>query len=109
MRVRMALQLINQVLDEVLAEQDAEHDRDTGWAIAWFEQFGMDEGVYGQAETLATARNVSVSGLVEAGILRSARGKVKLLARNELLADWDPAKERRLTDWRRRAMRAPQN
>jgi putative DNA methylase len=99
LRVRTALQLINQVLDEVLAEQDAEHDRDTGWAIAWFEQSGMTEALYGLAETLATARNVSVSGLVEAGILRAGRGKVKLLSRDELLQDWDPATEKRLTDW----------
>jgi putative DNA methylase len=99
MRVRTALQIINQIRDESLSQQDADHDRDTGWAVTWFEQFGMDEGAYGQAETLATARNVSVAGLVEAGILHSARGKVKLLTRDELLADWDPATETRLTDW----------
>jgi putative DNA methylase len=99
LRVRTALQLINQVLDEVLAEQDAEHDRDTGWAVAWFEQYGMNEGQYGQAETLAKARNVSVAGMVEAGILHSGRGKVKLLTRDELPPHWDPATEKRLTDW----------
>src|SRR5205085_12565132 len=36
MRVRTALQLINQALDEVLAEQEGEYDTDTRWAIAWF-------------------------------------------------------------------------
>ena len=51
--MRTALQLINQVLDEVLTEQDSEHDRETGWAIAWFEQYGMNEAEFGQAETLA--------------------------------------------------------
>src|SRR5207248_3530403 len=40
MRVRTALQLINQALDEVLAEQESEYDAETRWAVAWFEQFG---------------------------------------------------------------------
>src|SRR5262249_23783347 len=44
MRVRTALQLINQALDEVLAEQEGEYDADTRWAIAWFEQSAFDEG-----------------------------------------------------------------
>lgn len=39
MRVRTALQLINQTLDEFLTEQEGEFDSDTRWALAWFEQF----------------------------------------------------------------------
>jgi putative DNA methylase len=34
MRVRTALQLINQTLDDVLAEQEGEYDADTRWALA---------------------------------------------------------------------------
>jgi putative DNA methylase len=34
MRVRTALQLINQTLDDVLAEQEGEYDADTCWALA---------------------------------------------------------------------------
>src|SRR6266508_1618627 len=91
MRVRTALGLINQVLDEVLTEQEGEFDADTRWAIKWFEQFGLDEGQYGQAEVLATAANTSIGGLREAGILQARAGKVWLLGRNDLPADWDPA------------------
>ncbi|MDQ3412548.1 MAG: hypothetical protein M3509_10585, partial [Chloroflexota bacterium] len=40
LRVRTALQLINQVRDEALSEQDSEYDRETGWAIDWFAQYG---------------------------------------------------------------------
>ena len=47
MTVRTALGIINQVLDEVLAEQEGEFDADTRWALAWFEQFGMNEGPFG--------------------------------------------------------------
>jgi putative DNA methylase len=99
MTVREALRLINQSLDEVLTEQEGEFDADTRWALAWFEQYGMDEGPYGAAETLSTAKNTSVSGLVEAGIVRAARGRVRLLNRDELDEDWDPAEDERLTAW----------
>jgi len=99
MTVRTALQLINQVLDEVLAEQEGEFDADTRWAVAWFEQFGMGEGPYGVAETLSKAKNTSVGGMVEAGIVHAARGKVRLIGRNDLPRDWDPRDDRRLTVW----------
>jgi putative DNA methylase len=99
MRVRTALGLINQVLDEVLAEQEGEFDADTRWAIKWFEQFGLDEGAYGQAEVLATATNTSIGGLREAGILQAQAGKVWLLARNDLPSDWNPTADRRTPVW----------
>lgn len=99
MRVRTALQLINQALDEVLAEQEGEYDADTRWAVAWFEQYGMEEGPYGVAETLSKAKNSAVGALVEAGILRAQGGKVRLLRRNELSSDWNPATAKRLTVW----------
>ncbi len=99
MRVRTALSLINQSLDEVLAEQEGEFDADTRWALAWFDQYGFTEGAYGQAETLSTAKNTSVSGMVEAGILAAKGGKVRLLKKDELPADWNPATDERLTIW----------
>ncbi|WP_026369950.1 DUF1156 domain-containing protein [Kallotenue papyrolyticum] len=99
MRVRTALQLINAALDEVLAEQEGEYDNDTRWALAWFEQYGMAEGPFGVAETLSKAKNTSVGGLVEAGILQARGGKVRLLRRDELPADWDPTRDRRVSVW----------
>ena len=99
LRVRDALTLINQVLDEVLAEQEGDFDADTRWAIAWYEQFGFAEGDFGIAETLSKAKNTSVEGLVEAGILEAKRGKVRLLRPEELPEDWDPTTDRRLTVW----------
>ena len=67
--VREALALINQTLDEALAEQEGDFDADSRWALAWFEQTGFAEGEYGVAETLSKAKNTSVAGMVEAGIL----------------------------------------
>jgi len=97
--VRDALALINQTLDEALAEQESEFDADSRWALAWFEHAGFAEGEYGVAETLSKAKNTSVSGMVEAGILSSSRGKVRLLRPAELPTNWDPAKDQRITAW----------
>jgi putative DNA methylase len=99
MRVRTALALINQGLDEVLSELESEFDPDTRWALAWFEQHQFDEGLYGEAEVLATAKALSISHLAEVGILQSRAGKVRLLRREELPEDWDPSTIRRLTVW----------
>ena len=97
--VREALALINQTLDEALAEQEGDFDADSRWALTWFEQAGFADGEYGMAEQLSKSKNTSVSGMVEAGILSSSRGKVRLLKPNELPADWDPRTDLRLTAW----------
>ena len=97
--VREALALINATLDEALAEQEGEFDSDSRWALAWFEQNGFAEGEYGVAETLSKAKNTSVAGLSNSGILDSRRGRVRLLKPEELPADWDPATDPRLTSW----------
>ena len=94
-----ALALINQTLDEVLAEQEGEFDPDTRWALAWFEQEGFAEGEYGVAETLSKAKNTSIDGIVDGGILASKGGKVRLLRPNEMASEWDPTTDARLTVW----------
>jgi len=99
MRVRTALELINQVLDEVVAEQEGDLDRDSRWCVKWFTQFGWDTGKYGDAETLATALNTSVKGLERAGVVRQAAGKVHLIRPEDLPAAYDPARDERPTVW----------
>ena len=97
--VREALALINQTLDEALAEQEGDFDADSRWALTWFEQSGFDENEYGLAEQLSKSKNTSVAGMVDAGILASNRGKVRLLKPAELPADWNPTTDARLTTW----------
>jgi putative DNA methylase len=99
MTVRTALGLINLALDEVLAEQEGEFDGDTRWALAWFEQYGTDEGPFGVAETLSKAKNTAVNGLVEAGVITARGGKVRLVPRASQPDGWDPAADGRLTVW----------
>lgn len=99
MRVRTALQLINQVLGEVLAEQEGDFDTDSRWCVKWFEQVEWAAGEYGRAETLATALNTSVPGLERAGVLRARAGKVQLRRPEDLPDSYDPAKDVRPTMW----------
>jgi putative DNA methylase len=99
LRVREALALINQILDEALAEQEGDFDADSRWALTWFDQYGFDEGEYGVAEQLSKSKNTSVAGMVEAGIVESKRGRVRLYRPGELPAEWDPATDPRLSAW----------
>jgi len=99
LRVRTALQLINQLLDEYLTEQEGEFDSDTRWALTWYEQNQFNPGQYGDAETLSKAKNTSIQGLVEAGILEAKSGKVRLLPRHELTPNWDPSQDNRTPHW----------
>jgi len=99
MTIRTALALINQVLDEYLTAQEGEYDPDTRWALAWFEQYGIEEGSFGTAETLSKAKNTSIESLMKSGLLIAKGGKVRLLRRNELPDEWDPATKKRLTVW----------
>lgn len=93
MSVRTALTLINRFL----AEDD--FDADTQFCLAWFDQVGWDVGKYGEADVLARAKGTSVGGLVEAGVVDSGGGNVRLLRWAQMPADWNPAKDTRLPVW----------
>ena len=95
MSVREALALINEVLDEALAEQEG--DFDSGQPLGarvvqaiWFCRRRVRRG-----ETLTKAKNTSVEGLFEAGILESKRGKIACSA-DELQEDWSQKRTNRL-------------
>ena len=99
MTVKTALQLINRELDEYLGGIQGEFDADTRFAITWFEQYGAAAGDYGTANSIATARGISVDSVRHAGIVESAAGKVRILKRDEIDAGWDPATDAHLTVW----------
>lgn len=99
MSVTTALQLINKAVDEALSDQESEMDDWTRFAVTWFSQYGFAAGPYGEAEQIANARDVAVSGVADAGILASGGGKVRIYRPAELPADWDPQTDKRLTIW----------
>jgi len=99
MSVRSALSMINGLLDETLAEQEGDFDGETRWAVTWFEQVGMNPGDYGMADALSKAKNSALSGLVDAGVIESRGGHVRLLGRDELSINWNPGPHRRPSVW----------
>ena len=99
MSVRSALVEINSMLDETLASQEGDLDADTRFCVAWYEQYGMAERAYGEAEVLFSAKNTSFEGLRSAGVIAGGKGKVRIVGRDELDPDWDPAADSRVTDW----------
>lgn len=99
MPVREALRQINAMLDEVVTEQEGDFDADTRWCISWFEGHGFTEGLYGDAETLANAKNASVDGLRRSGVLRSSGGRVALLAPRDLPEGYNPLNDERISLW----------
>ena len=100
MRVRTALQIINAELDAHFAEQEGDFDSDTRFCIAWFEQYGMEEAAFGEAHDLARAKNTSVEGVAESGVLQARAGKVRLLNRDEYPDDWDATSDSHLNTWK---------
>lgn len=93
MSVRTALQLINRFL----AEDDFDHD--TQFCLHWFETQGWATGKYGEADVLARAKGTSVGGLVEAGVVESSKGELRLLRWAEMASDWSPETDSRVPVW----------
>ena len=99
MPVSEALAIINDVLGEVLDGEEAELDADTRFAATWYAQFGYAPGPSGEADTLARAKNTSLTGIADAGIGEARTGSFRLFERGELDPGWTPAGDARLTVW----------
>lgn len=99
MSVRSALARINEVLDEVLSEQEGDFDATTRFAIAWYRQHGYGVGKFGDADSLARARNTSVDVMDRVGILTSRAGSVHLIKPAELAWDYDVVADLHTSNW----------
>ena len=99
MSVSAALAIINDVLGEILDGGEAELDADTRFAVTWYAQYGYNPATSGDADTLARAKDTSLSGIADAGIGEARAGSFRLLERSELDAEWTPAGDDRLTVW----------
>ena len=99
MPVSAALAIINDVLGEVLDGEEAELDADTRFALTWFAEHGYNAGPSGDADSVARAKNTSLSGIETAGIGEARAGKFRLYERGELDVGWSPLHDERLTVW----------
>ncbi len=99
MSVSDALLHVNTVLGEILDGESTALDRDTRFAVAWFELHGYNPGPAGDADSQARSKGTTVAGVVDAGIAESGQGKVRLKERTELSDSWSPTGDDRLTVW----------
>lgn len=84
MTVRTALQIINQELDVFFNEQDGVLDRESRFCVDLFTQYAFNEMKFGEADTLARAKNTSVDTMKAEGILHAEKGVVRLHTREEI-------------------------
>ncbi|MDD3586123.1 MAG: hypothetical protein PHQ75_02975 [Thermoguttaceae bacterium] len=84
MSVRSALQIINQELDVYFNEQDGELDRESRFCVELYTQYAFNEIKFGDADTLARAKNTSVKPLESCHVLYAQKGVVRLLPRDEI-------------------------
>lgn len=96
MTVRSALQIINQELDVYFNEQDGELDQNSRFCVDLYMQNAFNDIKFGDADTLARAKNTSVAALAAKGVLYAQKGSVHLLTREELPEKVD---EREETIW----------
>lgn len=86
MTVRSALQIINQELDLYFNEQDSELDGESRFCVDLYSQAAFNDIPFGDANTLATAKNTSVALMASHGMLYAKKGVVHLVERAELPA-----------------------
>jgi putative DNA methylase len=99
MSVRTAIALINEAREEILGEEDSHYDSETRFCIDWFQAFGVADGESGDAIGMATAYNLGLSDLEQAGVFYAKGGIAKLVKRSDLPVDWHPSTDKHLTHW----------
>ena len=78
--VREALMAINSAIADYDERQEGDLDSESRFCLDWLKQHGYGEGAYGDAETLARAKNVAIGKLQHSdGLLTAESGRVKLL------------------------------
>ena len=78
--MREALVAINRAIADYDERQEGDLDSESRFCLDWLKQHGYGEGPYGDAETLARAKNIDISKLQHSdGLLTAERGRVKLL------------------------------
>ena len=93
------MRVINQVRDEISGEEAIGYDPDSRFCIEWFAEFGMTSRDSGDAINMAQAYGISIDELNNAGVFHARHGAARLLLREEMQKDWNPATDTRLTAW----------
>ena len=82
--IREALAAINRAIADYDERQEGDLDAESRFCLDWLKQHGYGVGLYGEAETLARAKNVAIGKLQNLdGVLTAEGGRVKLLPLDE--------------------------
>ena len=84
--VRGALKIINKELDLYFNEQNSDLDSASRFCVDLYTQMAFNDMSFGDANTLATAKNIEVANVAKLGVVYSQKGIVRLLERSELTA-----------------------
>lgn len=87
MGVRAALELINDELDAYFNDLGDGADAESRFCVELYAQTGFNDVRYGEAEVLATAKNVSIQQMENDGLLNADKGIVHLLPREDIRMD----------------------
>ena len=93
------MKLINQIREEITSTGDADYDSETRFALDWFAAMGFEKGRSSDAITMTNAVNVSLDGVKGSGFFEAKGGTARLLKRNELSDNWEPASKEQSTVW----------
>ena len=91
--VRDALKIINEELAEFFGTQTGRLDAASQFCVDLFTQKEFNEISFGDADVLARAKNISVSGLEELGAVISKKGSVRLRDREDEMPVLDENKQ----------------
>jgi putative DNA methylase len=100
MRVRSAIALINQVFDANVSQLEGGIHADTRWCVDWFKTYGFDAGPFDDAQRMSRSADIDINALDRAGVLKARSGKVALLSVDDIPAEYDPADDERLSEWK---------
>ncbi len=84
MTIRSALKVINQELDLYFNQQDGDLDSESRFCVDLYSQVAFNDVKFGDANTLATAKNTSIASMSSHGLLYAQKGMVHLIDRSDL-------------------------
>ena len=96
--VREALAAINKSIADYDERQEGDLDSESRFCMDWLKTYGYEDGQYGEAETLARAKNVAIGNLNLNRLLTAEGGRVKLLPIDEF-GDSRPLTLGNMTAW----------
>ncbi len=99
MSVHEAMIEINRQISDYLNPSGSGFDPETLFCDNWYQQYGWNEGLYGEADVLARAKSTSVEAVASSGVANSKGGKVQLIHWHDYPDDYAPEKDKKRPVW----------